>query len=457
METRFSTTQLADPALAFADNILRRCVHCGLCTATCPTYMLLGDERDSPRGRIILIRDMLEKGSKPTVEVRTHIDRCLSCMACMTTCPSSVDYMHLVDMARIHIEKSTRRSQKEHVLRLMLRKILPYPSRLRTAFKLAWLAQPFKWLFRGLGLPEVAAMLKLAALPRAKPKPSPGKTIFPALGSERRARVILLAGCAQSVLRPQINEAAIRLLTSQGVEVVIPEEAGCCGSLSNHQGQEEEALAFARNNIDTWERVTETDPVDAIITTTSGCGTTMKDYGYMLAGEAAYAERARNISALVMDITEFLTHKISLGAPMGWSDIRVAYHAACSLEHAQCVCNEPRDLLRDSGFSVVEIPEGHTCCGSAGTYNVMQPVLADELRDRKLANIAAANADVVASGNIGCIQQLTAPDALPVVHTVELLNWAYGGACPAELSHLSESIRVMRTEFGGRTLARVAE
>jgi glycolate oxidase iron-sulfur subunit len=457
METRFSNDQLADPALAIADNILRRCVHCGLCTATCPTYVLLGDERDSPRGRIILIKDMLEKGGKPTAEVCTHIDRCLSCMSCMTTCPSGVDYMHLVDMARIRIEKSTRRPQKEHVLRLILRKILPYPSRLRAMFKLAWLAQPFSGLFHRIGLPEVTAMLRLAAVPRGKARPSPGKTIFPALGPERRGRVILLAGCAQNVLRPQINEATIRLLTSHGVEVVVPEEAGCCGSLSHHQGREVEALEFVRNNIDVWERAMACDPVDAIIATASGCGTTIKDYGHMLAGEAAYAERARQISALAMDITEFLSKKIYLGAPLGWSDIRVAYHAACSLEHAQSVCDEPRALLRDAGFTVVEIPEGHICCGSAGTYNVMQPTLADELRRRKLTHIASVEPDVVASGNIGCITQLTAPGALPVVHTVELLNWAYCGACPAELSHLSGRIRLMRAEFKQRPFVRVAE
>jgi glycolate oxidase iron-sulfur subunit len=457
METRFSEDQLADPVLALANNALRRCVHCGLCTATCPTYALLGDERDSPRGRIILIKDMLEKGGKPTAEVRTHIDRCLSCMSCMTTCPSGVDYMHLVDMARIRIEKSMRRPQKDHVLRLILRRILPFPSRLRTALKLAWLAQPFKGLFRRLGMPEVTAMLRLAAVPRGKAKPSPGKTIFPALGPERRARVILLAGCAQNVLRPPINEATIRLLTSHGVEVVVPEEAGCCGSLSHHQGHEDEALEFARSNIDVWERAMASEPVDAIIATTSGCGTTIKDYGHMLAGESAYAERARQISALAMDITEFLVNSKVLGTPLGWSDIRVAYHAACSLEHAQSVCDEPRTLLREAGFSVVEIPEEHICCGSAGTYNVMQPHLADELRDRKLANIAAVKPDVVASGNIGCITQLTTPDAPPVVHTVELLNWAYCGACPAELSHLSGRIRTMRTAFTERPFARVAE
>ncbi len=457
METRFSNNQLVDPELVLADNILRRCVHCGLCTATCPTYVLLGDERDSPRGRIMLIKDMLEKGGKPTAEVRTHIDRCLSCLSCMTACPSGVDYMHLVDIARIRIEKSTRRSQKDYVLRLILRKILPYRSRLQTMLKLAWLGKPFKKLFSRIGLPEVSAMLRLAAVPRGKAKPSPGKTIFPALGLERRARVILLGGCAQNVLRPQINEATIRLLTSHGVEVVMPEEAGCCGSLSHHQGQEDEALELARRNIDVWERAISSAPVDAIIATTAGCGATIKDYGYMLSGETAYAERARRIAALAMDITEFLTKKNCLGVPLGWSDIRVAYHAACSLEHAQGVCEEPRALLRDAGFTVVEIPDGHLCCGSAGTYNILQPKLADELRSRKLSNIASVKPDVIASGNIGCITQLTEAGAPPVVHTVELLNWAYCGACPEGLSHLSERIKTMRTAFNEKPFMRVAE
>jgi glycolate oxidase iron-sulfur subunit len=323
--------------------------------------------------------------------------------------------------------------------------------------RLAWLAQPFKGLFNWSGLPEVTAMLRLAAVPRRKAKPSPGKTIFPALGPERRARVILLAGCAQNVLRPQINEATIRLLTSHGVEVVMPEEAGCCGSLSHHQGHEDEALEFARRNIDVWERAMACDPVDAIIVTTAGCGTTIKDYGHMLAGETAYAERARRISALAMDITEFLDNSKVLGTPLGWSDIRVAYHASCSLEHAQSVCDEPRTLLRDAGFTVAEIQEGHICCGSAGIYNVTHPHLADDLRDRKFSNIASVKPDVVASGNIGCISQLTAPDAPPVVHTVELLNWAYCGACPAKLLHLSGRIKTMRTAFHERPLLRVAE
>lgn len=453
METRFSDAQLANTAIAQAEAILRRCVHCGLCTATCPTYVVLGDERDSPRGRIILIKDMLERGGKPADEVRTHIDRCLSCLSCMTTCPSGVDYMHLVDMARIHIEKKARRPQKDRVLRMLLRKILPYPSRLRKALALAHLGKPFKALFRRSGWPELAAMLTLASVPRGKRKAGAADGIFPALGRNQNGRVIVLGGCAQSVLRPQINDATIRLLTSQGVEVVVPENAGCCGSLSHHMGREEEALGFARRNIEAWEQAIASGPVDAIIITASGCGTTVKDYGHMLAGDPAFAARAETISALAMDATEFLATKFALGAPLGWSDIRVAYHSSCSLGHGQRLEDEPRRLLRDAGFTVVEIPDGHLCCGSAGTYNVLQSEIADELRERKLSSIATVKPDVVAAGNIGCITQLTTPGAVPVVHTVELLNWAYGGACPAEIIHMQGRIRMMQTTFGERPLA----
>jgi len=447
METHFSLTQLADPNLKEANDILRRCVHCGFCTATCSTYVILGDERDSPRGRIYLIKDMLENDRKASDEVRFHVDRCLSCLSCMTTCPSGVDYMHLVDYARVRIEETGSRPIKDRLTRRLLQKVLPYPGRFRASLIAALFAKPFRPLLRAVGLKELATMIGMA--PAALPKSGAhgrGRTI-PAAG-ERVARVALLSGCAQEVLRPQINDATIRLLTSQGVEVVLAAEEGCCGALVHHMGREEEARDFARRNVIAWEKATAEEPLDAIVVTASGCGTSVKDYGHLLAHDPEFAERAARVSALAKDVTEFLADTLGLGAPAGWSDIRVAYHSACSMQHGQRVTEQPRRLLRDAGFTISEIAEGHICCGSAGTYNITQPELATELRERKLENIAATKPDCVATGNIGCITQLSGDDAPPVVHTVELLNWAYGGKCPAEISHLEGRMRSMADTFG---------
>ncbi|HEY7688634.1 MAG TPA: glycolate oxidase subunit GlcF [Dongiaceae bacterium] len=456
METHFNQRQLADPAIQEANDILRRCVHCGFCTATCSTYVILGDERDSPRGRIYLIKDMLENDRKASNEVRFHIDRCLSCLSCMTTCPSGVDYMHLVDFARVRIEETASRPIKDRLTRRLIQAVIPYPGRFRTALLLALAAKPFKGLLRAVGLKEIAAMIGMAPVqPLKQAAHASGKTI-PSQTGRRIARVALLSGCAQQVLRPQTNDAAIRLLTSQGVEVVLPQGEGCCGALVHHMGREEDARDFARRNIIAWEQAMAEDPLDAILITASGCGTTVKDYGHMLAGDPAFADRARRISALAKDITEFLADVVGLGAPAGWSDIRVAYHSACSMQHGQNVNEQPRRLLRDAGFSVAEIAEGHICCGSAGTYNILQPELATELRERKLANIAATKPDCIATGNIGCITQLAGPDAPPIVHTVELLDWAYGGKCPAEIAHLSGRMRFMSDVFGRKVEAAVA-
>jgi glycolate oxidase iron-sulfur subunit len=446
METHFSQQQLADPALNEVEAILRRCVHCGFCTATCSSYVLLGDERDSPRGRIYLIKNMLERGEAATTETVKHIDRCLSCLSCMTTCPSGVDYMHLVDFARVHIENTATRPVKDRLTRRLLQAVLPYPSRFRQALWLATLARPLRPLLRAFGLVEMAAMIDKAQVPVRSPA-HPAPQVIPAKGV-RRARVALLMGCAQQVLRPQINDMAIDLLTRQGVEVVLARGEGCCGALVHHMGREEAAKAFARKNILAWEHAAVEAPLDAILVTASGCGTTVKDYGHMLAQDPAYADRAKVISALAKDITEFLADMIDIGAPEGWSDMRVAYHSACSMQHGQRVNAQPRQLLRDAGFSVVEIGEGYICCGSAGTYNLLQPEIAGELRERKLDNIRATKPDCIATGNIGCISQLEGSDAPPIVHTIELLNWAYGGACPAELKHLQGRIRSMQGTFG---------
>jgi glycolate oxidase iron-sulfur subunit len=427
MQTTFSLAQLADPDVRESEKILRSCVHCGFCTATCPTYVLLGDELDSPRGRIYLIKDMLENAKPASPRVVTHMDRCLSCLSCMTTCPSGVHYMHLVDHARRYIEETYTRPWPDRVLRRLLAVVLPRPRLFRLALLGSRLGRPWRRLLPG----RLAGMLGLAParLPRASSVDRP--QVFAAAG-ERVARVALLSGCAQQVLAPEINEATIRLLTRHGVEVVIAQGAGCCGALVHHMGQEAPALAAARANIDAWERERTAGGLDAVIINASGCGTTVKDYGFMLREDAEYAETAARIAALAKDVAEFMA-ELGLKPPVRRSDLVVAYHSACSLQHGQRITAQPKELLCAAGFAVQDIPEGHICCGSAGTYNLLQPGLATRLRERKLANIAHVRPDVVATGNIGCMVQL-ADGVAPVVHTVELLDWATGGPAPRALA-----------------------
>jgi glycolate oxidase iron-sulfur subunit len=433
MQTNFSLAQLADPAVAESERILRACVHCGFCTATCPTYVLLGDELDSPRGRIYLIKDMLEHERAATVDVVTHIDRCLSCLSCMTTCPSGVNYMHLVDHARVHIERTYRRPLLDRVRRSVLAKIMPNPALFRLALILAVIARPFAPLLALCGATRVAAMLRLANAMPAAAAAEGGRTFF--AEGERRGRVAILSGCANRVLKPSINAAAIRLLNRHGIEVVLPEGEGCCGSIVHHLGREHESLEFVRRNIDVWTREIEGRGLDAILATASGCGTTIKDYGFMLRNDPAYATNAARVAALTQDISEYLM-KLRLNQPARDSGLVVAYQAACSLQHGQKIVSEPKTLLVKAGFSVRDVPEGHLCCGSAGTYNMLQPEISSRLRDRKLANIATLKPDIIATGNVGCMAQLKTATAIPVVHTVELLDWATGGPRPAEMRQL---------------------
>ncbi len=432
MQTNFTAEQLADPYVAESEKILRRCVHCGFCTATCPTYVTLGNELDSPRGRIYLIKDMLENDRPADAEVVTHIDRCLSCLACMTTCPSGVDYMHLVDHARIHIEKTYRRPPMDRMIRQMLAMILPYPSRFRPALALARLGRPFAPLLKGIKpLRPVAAMLELAPQGRLKHSDSSRPGVR-APEAAPRGRVAILSGCAQPVLDGGINEAAIRLLTRLGVEVVVPEGEGCCGALVHHMGKEEPALDFARRNVDVWTREIERGGLDGIIITASGCGTTIKDYGHMLRLDPAYSEKAARVSALAKDVTEYVA---TLELPAQDSKgMTVAYHSACSMQHGQKITVLPKTLLKQAGFTVRDPAEGHLCCGSAGTYNIMQPEISAQLKARKVRNIEATQPDVIATGNIGCMTQIGSGTALPILHTVELLDWAYGGPKPAKLA-----------------------
>jgi glycolate oxidase iron-sulfur subunit len=422
MQTSFTPEQLKDPATARSNEVLRTCVHCGFCTATCPTYQVLGDELDSPRGRIYLIKDMLENDRPADDKTVKHIDRCLSCLACMSTCPSGVHYMHLVDHARAHIEQTYTRPWHDRGLRWVLSKVLPYPGRFRWALAGAMLGRPFARFMPA----RLRAMMELA--PKQVPPVSwmDDPQVFPAQG-ETKMRVALMTGCAQRALDTDINTATIRLLTRHGAEVVIADGMGCCGALVHHMGREDESHAAAKANIAAWTRAGK---LDAIVINTSGCGTTVKDYGHMLRNDPM-AEDAAEISGLARDVSEVL---VALGVQAeGARGLKVAYHAACSLQHGQQIKSHPKTLLKAAGFDVMEPKDPHLCCGSAGTYNIMQPEISGELKKRKVETLEAVAPDVIAAGNIGCMMQIGSASDVPIVHTVELLDWATGGPKPAKL------------------------
>ena len=419
MQTSFSPQQLARPEIAEADGILRTCVHYGFCTATCPTYVLFRDENDSPRGRIDLIRAMLEKGGAPDAKTVHHLDRCLSCLSCVTTCAVKVDYTHLIDIARSYIERHFRRPLGERMLRLLLAQTLPYPRRFIAAMKLARLARPLA----GVMPKRLGNLLQLAERePRTElVKPQ----VIPAEG-RRRMRVLLLTGCAQQALDADINAATIRVLTRHGCEVVIAEGAGCCGALPLHMGREDEGRALARRNVAAWSREW-TDGIGAVVVNASGCGTTVKDYGHLLG-----TDEAKRIGAMTRDVTEILAD-LDLQVQPDWKPYRVAYHDACSLQHGQRVTAPPRQLLRKAGFEVIDLPEKHFCCGSAGTYNLLQPEIAQTLGQRKAAHADSVDPDVIAAGNLGCMVQIGRYTQVPMLHTVSLIDWATGGPMPLAL------------------------
>ena len=427
MQTRFTPEQLRDPAIARSNEILRACVHCGFCTATCPTYAVLGDELDSPRGRIYLIKDMLESGRPADEKTVKHIDRCLSCLACMTTCPSGVHYMHLVDHARAHIEATYRRPLMDRLLRRVLAWVIPHPTRFRLALLGAKIGRPFAFL-----MPDARLRAMLAMAPKRIPPVSRNDDpqVFPAQGA-RRMRVALMTGCAQRALNTDINDATIRLLTRLGCEVVVAKGAGCCGALTHHMGREAESHASAAANIRAWMAEARGEGLDAVVINTSGCGTTVKDYGHMFRNDPRLAEDAAQVAGLARDVSEV----IETLAPEGRAPepLRVAYHAACSLQHGQKIKAAPKDLLKRAGFQVVEPADAHLCCGSAGTYNLLQPEISAELKRRKVATLEAKAPDLIAAGNIGCMMQIGGDTDLPVVHTVELLDWANGGPRPPAL------------------------
>jgi glycolate oxidase iron-sulfur subunit len=430
MQTSFPPEALADPAMRASEAVIRKCVHCGFCTATCPTYVLLGDELDSPRGRIYLMKDMLENARTPTPEVVKHIDRCLSCLSCMTTCPSGVNYMHLVDHARSYINQTYTRPRSERWIRRLLAFVLTHSERFRWALTFAPLAKPLRPMLRSMtALRPLAAMLDLA--PRCIPNPASNQsTRLP----QAEARVALLQGCAEPVLRPQFREATLRLLNRMGHDVIFAPSAGCCGALVQHLGREDDALTAARRNVDAWTAEIEGQGLAAILVTASGCGTMIKDYGFMLRGDPAYAEKAARVSGLAMDVTEYLD-RLDLPAGDG-RGLAVAYHSACSLQHGQKVTEAPKRLLTNAGYTVRNPAEAHLCCGSAGTYNILQSDIASKLGSRKAGHLDALQPDVIATGNIGCAAQITRYSLVPVVHTVELLDWATGGPKPAALGQL---------------------
>ncbi|MFD1796282.1 glycolate oxidase subunit GlcF [Paracoccus aurantiacus] len=424
MKTEFTPEQLADPDLARANKILRSCVHCGFCTATCPTFLIRGDELDSPRGRIYLMKEMLETGRPADEKTVMHIDRCLGCLACMTTCPSGVHYAHLLEIGKAHIEATYRRPWRDRALRWMLAKIVPHAGRFRLAMRGARIARPFRAL-----MPDARLRAMLEIAPPALPPVSRNDQaqVFAPTGA-KRARVALMIGCAQRALNTDINDATIRLLRRAGCEVVIPKDFGCCGAMTLHMGRDNEGRATARAAIASLIAADRESPLDAVIINTSGCGTTIKDYGHMFPDDPD----AARVSALAKDVTEFFE---VFGLPeVTPKAARVAYHSACSLQHGQQVKTAPKTLLSQAGFTVVEPENPHLCCGSAGTYNLLQPELSGALKSRKLATLAATKPEIIAAGNIGCMVQIGSGTETPVVHTVELLDWATGGPKPAALS-----------------------
>ena len=429
MKTSIPEAALADPDIALSNDIIRDCVHCGICLSHCPTYQVRHDENDSPRGRILLMRHMYEQGG-PDAKTVEHLDRCLTCLACEAICPSGVRYSKLVGHGRQYIEETYRRPLLQRAIRHALTILIQHPRLFRLGLSVGKLSQPFKRAFSG-SLRAMLEMTPRAKLSRASDVDRP--QVFPARGA-RRARVSILNGCVQTVLDPRVNEATIRLLQRHGVEVVVARGAGCCGAPAEHMGLERRALPFVKANIDAW--LIEADEpgcgLDAIIVNTSGCGTSLKAYGHALRLDDHFKDKAARVSSLTKDITEFLTEH-DLLPQQGPRNLRVAYQSACSMQHGQRIVHQPLELLRRVGFSVLEVPDGFMCCGSAGVYNLLQPEIARELKMRKAASIRSVGADIVATGNIGCMTQLATAVGVPMVHTVELLDWATGGPKPEAL------------------------
>ena len=433
MQTNFSEEQLKNKDNKSSEKIFRKCVHCGMCNATCPTFNLLGDELDGPRGRIYLIKEMIEKKKKPTKKVVSHIDKCLSCYSCMTTCPSGVNYMHLIDHGRNYVEKNYQRPFYQRIFRNFLSATLPKPKIFKFLIFFAKIGQLFKFL-----LPtNLKSMLDVA------PKKIYGKTlkfqkIYKAERKKPTARVALLIGCVQRVVSPQINESTIRILTRHGVEVITMPEIECCGSLNHHLGKEKLAKETFKKNINMWYDEYLKNGLDAIISNTSGCGTTLKDYGFVFRDDNELKKKAKKVSELTKDVTEFLDQNLKLNFKSDkiLKKYSIAYHSACSMQHGQKVHKQPLGLLEKTGNKILNIPDGHICCGSAGTYNILQSDIAKKLLKQKVENINKVKPDFISTGNIGCIMQITNGTKIPILHTVEVIDWYTGGPKPKSLSSI---------------------
>ncbi len=433
MQTSFTDNQLKDKENSSSEKIIRKCVHCGMCNATCPTYLINGDELDGPRGRIYLIKDMLENNKPANAKVAKHLDRCLSCYACMTTCPSGVNYMHLIDHGRNHVEETFKRPLIERILRSTLSFVLPNAKIFRIV---AHLSKPIKLI--SFILPSFFRnSLKLMPLSLPNSKYKDKKNYLPEKGKPI-ARVALLTGCVQRVISPEINDATIRLLNRHQVEVIVLKEISCCGSLNHHLGKKELAHKSFVNNINFWHKEYLDNGLDAIISNTSGCGTTLKDYQHIFRNDKEMKKKAKKISELTMDITEFLDESLDLNFKEVENNrkFKIAYHSACSMQHGQKVHNQPINLIKKTGNEVLDIPEGHLCCGSAGTYNILQQKLAKKLLEQKVKNIKSTSPDIISTGNIGCITQIETGTSIPILHTVELLDWFTGGPKPDKLKSL---------------------
>ncbi len=433
MQTSFTDNQLKDKENSSSEKIIRKCVHCGMCNATCPTYLINGDELDGPRGRIYLIKDMLENNKPANAKVAKHIDRCLSCYACMTTCPSGVNYMHLIDHGRNHVEETFKRPLIERMLRSILSFVLPNAKIFRIV---AHLSKPIKLI--SFILPSFFRnSLKLMPLSLPNSKYKDKKNYLPEKGKPI-ARVALLTGCVQRVISPEINDATIRLLNRHQVEVIVLKEISCCGSLNHHLGKKELAHKSFVNNINFWHKEYLDNGLDAIISNTSGCGTTLKDYQHIFRNDKEMKKKAKKISELTLDITEFLDESLDLNFQEVENNrkFKIAYHSACSMQHGQKVHNQPINLIKKTGNEVIDIPEGHLCCGSAGTYNILQQKLAKKLLEQKVKNIKSMSPDIISTGNIGCITQIETGTSIPILHTVELLDWFTGGPKPDKLKAL---------------------
>ena len=431
MQTIFTPEQLKDKTNKSTEEIVRKCVHCGMCNATCPTYQILGDELDGPRGRIYLIKDMLENNKPGNEKVAKHLDRCLSCYACMTTCPSQVNYMHLIDHGRNHLEKTYKRPILERLFRNLLSLTLPNPKTFKILSILVNIVRPISFIF-----PEfIKNSMKL--MPSKIPKKILKiQNVYPVEKKPPIARVALLTGCVQRVISPEINESTIRLLNRHEVEVIVIPEINCCGSLDHHLGKEKTAHELFKKNINLWYDEYLNNGLTAIISNTSGCGTTLKDYGFIFRDDKEMKKKAKKISELTKDITEFLDKNIKLDFKQNEKKYKIAYHSPCSMQHGQKVHQQPINLIKKTGNEVLNIPEGHLCCGSAGTYNILQQKIAKTLLKNKVKNINKIEPDFISTGNIGCMTQIASGIETPIVHTVEVIDWLTGGPKPAKLNNL---------------------